>query len=84
MAGESKAAAAAPSPVGSQSGGGMAVWAGAGSGGGAKPPFDWADIGPGSLVLAQGDDEDAYYAATLAAHGGRCRCRGLAVACHGY
>ncbi|MCJ2070064.1 hypothetical protein MKK75_14880, partial [Methylobacterium sp. J-030] len=45
----------------------MAGGAGAGSGGGAKPPFDWADIGPGSLVLAQGDDEDAYYAATVVA-----------------
>ena len=34
---------------------------------GAKPPFDWNDIGRGSLVLAQADDEDAIYLAKVVA-----------------
>ncbi len=59
----SKAAQAASSTSGSQGSGGTA----GGAGGGAKPPFDWDDIGLGSLVLAQGDDEDAYYAAKVVA-----------------
>lgn len=46
---------------------GTAASAGAGLGGGAKPPFDWDGIGLGSLVLAQADDEDAYYAAKVVA-----------------
>lgn len=62
----SKAAQAAPSTSGGQGSGSTAGGAGAGSGG-AKPPFDWDDIGLGSLVLAQADDEDAYYAAKVVA-----------------
>jgi hypothetical protein len=61
-----KAAEAASSTLGSQ-GSGTAGGAGAASGGGAKPPFDWDDIALGSLVLAQADDEDAYYAAKVVA-----------------
>lgn len=61
----SKAAEAASSTLAGQGGGGTA--GGAGAGGGAKPPFDWDDIALGSLVLAQGDDEDAYYAAKVVA-----------------
>lgn len=53
-----------PAPVGSQ---GIGAGAG-GAGGAAKPPFDWADIAIGSLVLARGDDDDDdYYAATVVA-----------------
>lgn len=63
----SKAAEVAPSTLGTQGSGGTAGGVGASSGGGAKPPFDWDDIGLGSLVLAQSDDEDAYYAAKVVA-----------------
>lgn len=59
----SKAAGAASSTSDGQGNSGTA----GGAGGGAKPPFDWDDIGLGSLVLAQGDDEDAYYAAKIVA-----------------
>ena len=52
-----------PPPESSQGGGAPA----GGAGGAAKLPFDWAEIGIGSLVLARGDDEDGYYAATVAA-----------------
>ena len=61
-----KAAAAAPSVSGGQGGSGP-TGGSTGSGGAAKPPFDWDDIGLGSLVLAQADDEDAYYAAKVVA-----------------
>lgn len=63
----SKSTEAASSTSGGQGSGGAAGGAGAGSGGSAKPPFDWDDIGLGSLVLAQADDEDAYYAAKVVA-----------------
>lgn len=61
--GAAKPAEPPPPPASSQGGGAPA----GGAGGAAKPPFDWAEIGIGSLVLARGDDEDGYYAATVAA-----------------
>lgn len=59
----SKGSQAASSTLGGQGSGCSA----GGAGGGAKPPFDWDDIALGSLVLAQADDEDAYYAAKVVA-----------------
>lgn len=53
-----------PAPTGNNGGGGAA----GGAGGAAKPPFDWADIAIGSLVLAPGDEgDDGYYAAKIIA-----------------
>lgn len=47
--------------------GGAGAGGPAGKGSGAMSPSDWSDIKVGSLVLAKGDDEEGFYAATVVA-----------------